>query len=565
MEQADLVRALESIDHTDILAHHVNLQPAANDNFLQEHQVSLQTPVKHIDVSYDDPHHGQQISRDAGPSEQTEQQHHDDDNELDTWTREQLQAEIIKLRRLAKASNINESISQTVIEPRQHASSPRLTQSDDTALVTDTQSGKVKRKRKRNGESDAAVERKEIKRHESTGKRLEKDRKTELAKAVRVKMRSYIGVGMDDPLPHPYSPSTESEGGSIEMTTRLFVPEWSTQLNNPTNSSWVHRISQEIYQEGLAGLHPKIPTEDIDMDIIDTTVKTAFVNMCKKYGQENDPNGVARRDRYTKKRRRWARKDLKQKRRTRTAADPAFQDIHLPPSALHIDYMSSEYSSEGDNSEGETEEGLLRRKEQWDVMRTKQAEEEQPVINGKGGWAVGISEKILEVRTPRWRSEALNEIYRRLDAHATQFSDTRASGSSRSLVTKPNDAPNVRPGHVAPSHRRFTMPPGTMRKGGTPRDLGEGWMWASGMGGVWPEEAARWIGEGPFAPATQPDVNMVPPVDHDRIINDEIVNGNSLADHSVNGDLDIGVEGIEGGHELEQARLGLVNALEGLG
>ncbi|WWC71157.1 uncharacterized protein I206_105110 [Kwoniella pini CBS 10737] len=577
MEQADLVRALESIDHTDILAHHVNLPSTDHHTFQVDHQDQQHVSHNIID------------NTNIQTSGQDEQAVLNDETELNTWSREQLQAEIVKLRRLTKLNNAISSVNpeiqnqhqdvqlalQVVSDashdnPSTNSLDPVLRSTQSSSLI-DPPSSELKEgrpKRKRNNENGSSVrEKKVMKRHESTGKRLEKDRKTELAKAVRYKMRTYIGVGMEDPLPHPHQ--NKSEGGEDDPNnTLLFVPDWSTQLNNTVNSNWVDRISQEIYQEALAGLHPKIPNEDIIMDIIEMTTKTAFINMCKRYAQENDPKGVERRDRYTKKRRRWARKDLKQKRRTRAAADSAFQDLHLPPSALHIDYMSSEYSSSGENTDGETEEGLYKRKEQWNEMRKKQFEEDKPVVNGKGGWAVGISEKVLEVRTPRWRSETLNDIYRRLDAHATQFSDTRASGSSKTTphLHKGSDAPNIRPGHVAPSHRRFTMEIGTMRKGGTPRDLGEGWMWASGMGGVWPEEAARWIGEGPFEVTVNQHINSqsadngltISSNNHSHLISAAGQAADTLED------VDMVVDGIEGGNELEAARLGLVNALEGL-
>jgi len=41
-------------------------------------------------------------------------------------------------------------------------------------------------------------------------------------------------------------------------------------------------------------------------------------------------------------------------------------------------------------------------------------------------------------------------------------------------------------GHIAPTNSRFTMDAGLKRRGKTPRETGEGWMWRSGRVGVWP-------------------------------------------------------------------------------
>jgi hypothetical protein len=89
---------------------------------------------------------------------------------------------------------------------------------------------------------------------------------------------------------------------------------------------------------------------------------------------------------------------------------------------------------------------------------------------------------------------------------------TRTASLSQSVLA------SVKPGHVAPSHRRFTLPPSLRRKGRLPRGLirGEkqdggdsgqvtaeisdvpsvaaaaprgrqyGWMWSAGRVGVWP-------------------------------------------------------------------------------
>ncbi|WVW85164.1 hypothetical protein I302_107202 [Kwoniella bestiolae CBS 10118] len=595
--QVDLVRALESID--------------TNNN--NNHHNELPIPIEIVDQSINNalplPQHPQQQQQSIDGSQIEEEDH----QELHEWTREQLHAEIVKLRRMAKSNSNNttpistptpidaskqqdevEKALEAVQHIREHSSvlpsdiDPNLHQNQDAftpiaipstsvsiGLVSGQEEGgssttKRRVKRKRNNNETDTKEEKIVKRDEGTGKRLEKDRKTELSKCVRTKIRSWLGVGMDDPLPHPQSNPTSAPQNGVGLSTNaggMFIPDWSQQLNDDVNVDWVNKISEEIYKECLNGLYPKIPQSDITPEVIDRTTKTAFVNMCKRYAQENDPKGEERRGKYTKKRRRWARKDLKQKRRTRTASDPSFQNLNLPLSALHIDYMSSEYSSSGEDTEGELENILNKRKGLWDDMRRKQVDDDQPTTNGNGsgknGWVVGLSEKVLEVRTPRWRSESLNEIYNKLDAHAAQISDTRSTSKSTSTprtqtpLDSSTSSPSpitIRAGHVAPSHRRFTMSPGIMRKGNIPRDLGEGWMWASGMGGVWPEEAARWIGGAEFA--------------HSDMTTDVV--GNGEQENTV--DMGVGTNGQTNDtgvntnheHEQEQARLGLVNALEGL-
>ncbi|WWC96354.1 hypothetical protein V866_003221 [Kwoniella sp. B9012] len=589
VEQVDLVRALESIDNN--------------------HPLSIPIPL-----AIDPIHH-------PLPSDDAQRQDNDvddDGQELHEWTREQLHAEIVKLRRLAKTHNNNTPIPTPAPAPdnvdrqqdevekaleavqriREHVSvlpnelHPALgndLQNHDHLASTSlhasssthsdrrqpggSSANRKRTKRKRNtndnnpNDKDDNKDQKMIKRDEGTGKRLEKDRKTELSKCVRIKIRSWLGIGMEESLPHPHLPSLLQDGQEPSHGG-IFIPKWNQQLNDDSNVEWINKISNQVYEECLNGLYPKIPQSDINPETIDQTTKTAFVNMCKRYAQENDPKGEERREKYTKKRRRWARKDLKQKRRTKTASDPSFQNLNLPLSALHIDYMSSEYSSSGEDTEGELEDILSKRKELWQGMRKRQMEEDQPVPdgNGKNGWVVGLSEKILEVRTPRWRSETLNDIYKRLDAHATQMSDTRSTSKNVSQKTQtqtttlnassPSSSYNIRAGHVAPSHRRFTMTSGIMRKGGLPRDLGEGWMWASGMGGVWPEEAARWIGGTEF----DPNHTAVTGADHDQ---SAATGFSDEPGHNVGIEVNA-VQQQEEDHEQEQARLGLVNALEGL-
>lgn len=150
--------------------------------------------------------------------------------------------------------------------------------------------------------------------------------------------------------------------------------------------------------------------------------------------------------------------------------------------------MSSEYSSAG---EDEDEDGLgEQRRFHWAQMMRSRSPEGSTGKSGKGGWAEGVSEKVLEVRTPTWRSARLDEIYRRLDTISAAQAAMRATPAAQQVASG-KAGTGTRLGHVAPSHQRFTLPPELMRRGHAPRDQGESWMWASGSVGVWPEGAEQ--------------------------------------------------------------------------
>jgi len=155
--------------------------------------------------------------------------------------------------------------------------------------------------------------------------------------------------------------------------------------------------------------------------------------------------------------------------------------------------MSSEYSSAGEDdpeevsrvNDDETSLADQRRLHWLNVLRSQTPEPK----SGKGGWADGVSEKVLEVRKPTWRSARLEDVYQRLDNISAAQAALRATPASQPPSSDGSPAPvkpAMRLGHVAPSHRRFTMPPPLMRRGRTPKDTGEAWMWASGQAGVWP-------------------------------------------------------------------------------
>ncbi|OCF35064.1 hypothetical protein I316_03104 [Kwoniella heveanensis BCC8398] len=584
--QAELVRALESIDDAVLASahHHANGQTDHHiheelDHDMEVHPIADVEGEQHANKAIDAansilPQPYQDVPAQTQAPSMMQQQEEGGDKQLTEWSREELQAEVLRLRSLVRTrpsrgpamsstpdpasavTSQQSSLSTSAALPLGTPDSTGLVGLPDTSRVIDptleaTHSGtsmlkanentatpgnsKKRSRRNKNdiindgsstdkGDAEASaagrIKRSSKKskivklgeRDAGTGKRLEKERRTELGRVIRTKIRSSIGVALDAILPHPINQLDPITG------VLTFVPDWSLALNDQTNAQWVNNIVQGVFEEASAGLHPKIPSHDISSEIIEASTKTAFLNMCKRYANENDPKGVERREKYTKKRRRWARKDLKQKRRFRSSTDPSFADLTVPPSAMNIDYMSSEYSSSGEEDDVDNGEILIERKSQWADMRNKQESESsmqvKENVGGKGGWAVGVSEKVLEVRTPRWRSEALNDIYRRLDAYANEQADTRATGGSSAsassayaLSSHPGTAgttdesghadtiassastatPLPKPGHVAPSHRRFVMPPHLMREGKAPRNLGEGWMWASGEVGVWPK------------------------------------------------------------------------------
>lgn len=146
--------------------------------------------------------------------------------------------------------------------------------------------------------------------------------------------------------------------------------------------------------------------------------------------------------------------------------------------------MSSEHSSAGEDEDG-NDPLTPQRQAEW--MNTLNAVEPDN-RSGKRGWADGVSEKVLEVRTPTWRSARLDDMYRQLDNISSAQAALRATPASRQAANKADSNPRL--GHVAPSHKRFTLPRRLMRLGHRPRDVGEHWMWATGEAGVWPEREA---------------------------------------------------------------------------
>lgn len=81
----------------------------------------------------------------------------------------------------------------------------------------------------------------------------------------------------------------------------------------------------------------------------------------------------------------------------------------------------------------------------------------------------------------------MNNIYARLDAIAALQSSAR----SNPATSGGDKAFSTRPGHVAPSHRRFTLPNEIKRRGKSPKADGEGWMWSTGTPGIWPTRGSE--------------------------------------------------------------------------
>jgi hypothetical protein len=113
----------------------------------------------------------------------------------------------------------------------------------------------------------------------------------------------------------------------------------------------------------------------------------------------------------------WAGRADNQKQEKRSKArnhlDPSHPFAQLPPKALLFDYQSSEHSSSGsDSSDSDDDyhkEKVGRRKELWGNMRNADAGPSGEGKEGKEyGWGLGLGMKILEVRTPSWRSQQVS-------------------------------------------------------------------------------------------------------------------------------------------------------------
>lgn len=153
----DLVRALESIDqsvlHNDTLSSHEHTH--------HDHHDHITTIGHHHEAS------GRQ-------------------EDLSEWTREELQAEIVKLRQMAGIANDSNMTAETLPTSAEGSADPSLREKSLATLSAEGNNSKGKRKRK--SPSNDVTMRKVQRRHSETGKRLEKKRRTELAKVIRNKV-----------------------------------------------------------------------------------------------------------------------------------------------------------------------------------------------------------------------------------------------------------------------------------------------------------------------------------------------------------------------------------------
>jgi hypothetical protein len=79
-----------------------------------------------------------------------------------------------------------------------------------------------------------------------------------------------------------------------------------------------------------------------------------------------------------------------------------------------MEYMSSEYSSPAEDSDVDSPIITQQRRKQWEEMLglgiTDEGEPGGTGNGAKSGWPEGMGEKVLEVRRPRWRSEAVSRV-----------------------------------------------------------------------------------------------------------------------------------------------------------
>lgn len=153
----DLVRALESIDqnvlHNDTLSSHEHTH--------HDHHDHITT------IGHDHEASGRQ-------------------EDLSEWTREELQAEIVKLRQMAGIANDGSMTAEMLPTSAEGSADPSSRENSLATLSAEGNNSKGKRKRK--SPSNDVTMRKVQKRHSETGKRLEKKRRTELAKVIRNKV-----------------------------------------------------------------------------------------------------------------------------------------------------------------------------------------------------------------------------------------------------------------------------------------------------------------------------------------------------------------------------------------
>lgn len=91
-------------------------------------------------------------------------------------------------------------------------------------------------KRRRSSADEGGPSRRKPSRHDvETGKRVERGRRVELQRAIRTKMKSMMGIGLDDDLP---APSGEHEDPGVQG----WVPNWPAGTGDERNTE-VCRVS----------------------------------------------------------------------------------------------------------------------------------------------------------------------------------------------------------------------------------------------------------------------------------------------------------------------------------
>ncbi|KAJ9094326.1 hypothetical protein QFC19_008012 [Naganishia cerealis] len=232
---------------------------------------------------------------------------------------------------------------------------------------------------------------------EETGKRIiVKDRMDQLSKLIRCKMREAWGIGEDEPLPGPEKAGLEWHKGSKDPGNAKVGVGFGT---------FHEAIASTVYRELLNDSSIAVPASQRTLEAAQAAASVSFNNFCKRYAYQNDERWKAKSARDAKRGRRWARKDLKQKKRLKATSRYAQA---VPQQILRMEYMSSEDSSEGEDS------GLAPGTWQFYADMTGRQ---------------NADEKVVEVKTPHWRSAQLQNIYDRLDEiAASQTAESKGKG-----------------------------------------------------------------------------------------------------------------------------------------
>ncbi|KAJ9099783.1 hypothetical protein QFC21_003781 [Naganishia friedmannii] len=296
----------------------------------------------------------------------------------------------------------------------------------ETSIPQHQKKSRRRSKRDRGDSDGSSTTRPLIPLSEETGKRIaSKDRMDQLSKLIRGKMREAWRIGEDEILPGPEKVGLEWHKGSRDPQNIKYIRQF-----HETIALTVHR---ELCNDPTIA----VPANQRTLEAAQTAANVSFNNFCKRYAYQNDERWKAKSARDAKRGRRWARKDLKQKKRMK--ATSRYDEV-LPQQILRMEYMSSEDSSEGEDS------GLAPGTWQFYADMTGR---------------VDADEKVVEVKTPHWRSAHLQGIYDRLDEIAvSQKAENKAKGYTQVPL------------------RRFKL--GTLRPKNPPRNA-EPWMFVDGV------------------------------------------------------------------------------------